>query len=217
MLIVSLIIIGYHVPIILSQYFEEVTKQSHFHPKSIPADDEKEISKVGGGEMIYTFKKDKQRLYKPPATSLTLGKGNSHFNNATKFGKHTRLQSIGSLMTLGDRKTGLDITRHRTSTSFDKQTSVKRSGHDSKVFNFQNPQSIGLDEYDSFNGHQASTFDRNLLAKRGGGGGAHKVCRKKPTTITKCMDRIVYGEKFGFASTRRRFVVPASIDSGIYL
>ena len=213
MLIVSIIIIGY-VPVVMAQYFDGFTKQSHFHPKRIPADDEKEMTNVRSGEMIYTLNKDKQDirndlLYKPPATSLTLGKGNSHFNNATKFGQHTRLLPIGSLMTLGDRKTGLDIrysiTRHHTSTSLNKQTSVKRSGHHRRVSNFQNPKWNGLDEYHSFNQHQASTYDKNLLTKRGGGGGAHKVCRKKPTTITKCMDRIVYGRKVRFCVYKKAF------------
>ena len=235
MLIVSIIIIGYQVPIIMTNHFDKVTKQSQFNAKSMPAD-EKEISNVEGGEMVFNLNKDfimknkedasgtsgeiksifnKQNiLYKPTATFMRLGNENHRSIKATSSGEQTRLRPVGSLMRIDNGSTGFDIRhptiRQHSETMFDKQTSAKRSGNHIRVSNFEKPKSIdngniGLDEYHSFNRHQASIFDKNLLAKRGGGGGAHKVCRKKPTTITKCMDRIVYGRKVRFCVYKKAF------------
>ena len=155
------------------------------------------ISKVGGAEMIYDLNEDggllleghlkrqKFTTKKKAYDTGTVGDVKSIFNKQDiDKGKHTRVEHTESSMTLGYRNAGLEI-RH---SAIKKPTSIDNDN-------------IRLDEYPSFNQHQAS----NLLAKRGGGSGAHKVCRKKPTTITKCMDRIVYGRKVRFCVYKKAF------------
>ena len=140
---------------------------------------------------------------------MALGEGNYHTMKATSSEQNTRFRPFSSLMTLGNGNKRL-VIRNFTNKYHTETLSVKR------VSNFDNLKSIdhgniGPDEYHeyhSFNQHQA---DRNLLTKRGGGAGAHKVCRKKPTTILKCMDRIVYGRNVRFCVYTKAFLC-TSVD-----